>query len=57
VRKNIIFKKEVIEMANVKMVQEEEAQGKTKQVYEDIKRTFGVLPNFFKVMGEQFRAP
>lgn len=38
-------------MANIKLVQEEEAQGKTKDIYEDIKNTFGLLPNFFKAMG------
>lgn len=38
-------------MANIKMVQETESQGKTKEIYEDIKKTFGTLPNFFKAMG------
>lgn len=38
-------------MANTKLVLEHEAQDKTKQIYEDIKKTFGILPNFFKAMG------
>lgn len=38
-------------MANIKLLQETEVQGKTKEIYEDIKKTFGALPNFFKAMG------
>lgn len=38
-------------MANIKLIQEEEAKGKTKEVYEDIKRNFGMLPDLFKAMG------
>ena len=38
-------------MANVKLVEEADAQGKTKEVYEDIKKTFGALPEPFKTMG------
>lgn len=38
-------------MANVKLLQETEVQGKTKEIYEDIRKTFGALPNFFKAMG------
>ena len=40
-------------MAVTKMVEEEEARGKTKQVYDDIKQTLGIdfVPNLYKVMG------
>ncbi len=38
-------------MANVKLVDEADARGKTREVYEDIKKTFGVLPALFKAMG------
>ena len=31
-------------------IQEEQATGKTKEIYEDIKNTFGMVPNLFKAM-------
>lgn len=33
-----------------KFIAEEEATGKTKQVYAEIKSTFGMVPNLFKAM-------
>lgn len=30
------------------LMHEEDATGKTKEVYEEIKNTFGMVPNFFK---------
>lgn len=40
-------------MAAIKMVDDEEATGRTKDVYADIKETFGIdfVPNLYKVMG------
>ena len=40
-------------MASIKMVEEEDATGRTKDVYADIKETFGInfVPNLYKVMG------
>lgn len=31
-----------------KLLDEQNAQGKAKEVYEDIQKTFGMVPNFFK---------
>lgn len=31
-----------------KLLSEEEAQGKAKEVLEEIKKTFGMVPNFFR---------
>lgn len=30
------------------LLHEQDAEGKAKEVYEDIQRTFGMIPNFFK---------
>jgi uncharacterized peroxidase-related enzyme len=30
------------------LIEEHEAEGKVKEVYEEIKKDFGVIPNFFK---------
>ena len=30
------------------LLDEQNAQGKAKEVYEDIQKTFGIVPNFFK---------
>lgn len=40
-------------MATIKLVQEEEAQGKVLELYTDIKETLGItfVPNIFKAMG------
>jgi alkylhydroperoxidase family enzyme len=40
-------------MAVIKMVEESEAAGRTKDVYADIKDTLGIdfVPNLYKVMG------
>ena len=40
-------------MAAIKMVEEEHATGRTKDVYADIKETFGIdfVPNLYKVIG------
>ncbi len=35
----------------IQLLSEEHATGKVKEVYEDIKQTFGMVPNLFKVMG------
>jgi hypothetical protein len=39
-------------MASVKMIAEEEAAGKTKEIYQDIRETLGIdfVPNMYKVM-------
>ncbi len=39
-------------MASIRMVPEEEATGKVKEVYDDIKATLGIdfVPNLYKVM-------
>ena len=39
-------------MASVSMISEEEATGKTKQVYEDIKASLGIdfVPNMYRAM-------
>lgn len=40
-------------MAAIKMLEEEEATGRAKVVYDDIKHTLGIdfVPNLYKVMG------
>ena len=38
-------------MANVKLIEESDAAGNVKEIYRDIKETFGVLPALFKAMG------
>jgi Carboxymuconolactone decarboxylase family. len=42
-------------MASIKMVSEEEASGKVKEVYEDIKSHLGIdfVPNLYKVMASK----
>ena len=42
-------------MASVKMIAEEEAAGKTKEIYQDIKETLGIdfVPNMYKVMASK----
>ena len=39
-------------MASVKLISEEEVEGKAKEVYEDIKSTLGIdiVPNMYKAM-------
>ena len=39
-------------MASIKMINEDEATGKTKKVYQDIKETLGIdfVPNMYMVM-------
>ena len=39
-------------MTTIKMIEEEEAEGKVKDVYAEIKETFGIdfVPNLYKVM-------
>ena len=42
-------------MAYIKMIAEDEAMGKTKEIYEDIKQTLGIdfVPNMYKVMASK----
>lgn len=42
-------------MASIKMISEDEATGKTKEIYEDIKETLGTdfVPNMYKVMASK----
>ena len=42
-------------MASIKMVPEEEATGKVKEVYEDIKSDLGIdfVPNLYRVMASK----
>ncbi len=42
-------------MASIKMVSEEEAGGKVKEIYEDIKSHLGIdfVPNLYKVMASK----
>jgi alkylhydroperoxidase/carboxymuconolactone decarboxylase family protein YurZ len=44
-----------INMASVKMISEDEATGKTKEIYQDIKETLGIdfVPNMYKVMASK----
>ena len=39
-------------MASIRMIPEEEAEGKVKAIYEDIKESLGIdfVPNLYKVM-------
>ncbi len=39
-------------MASIKMITEDEATGKVKDIYEDIKQEFGIdfVPNLYRVM-------
>ncbi len=39
-------------MASIKMIAEDEATGKVKDIYEDIKQEFGIdfVPNLYRVM-------
>ena len=42
-------------MAIIKMIAEDEATGKTKEIYEDIKQTLKIdfVPNMYKVMASE----
>ena len=42
-------------MASIKMIPEEEATGKVKKIYDDIKANLGIdfLPNLYKVMASK----
>lgn len=42
-------------MANIKMIAEDEAMAKTKEIYEDIKRSLNIdfVPNMYKVMASK----
>jgi alkylhydroperoxidase/carboxymuconolactone decarboxylase family protein YurZ len=42
-------------MASIKMIPEEEAIGKVKKIYEEIKETFGIdfVPNMYKIMAHR----
>ncbi len=42
-------------MASIKMISEEEASGKVKEIYEDIKMELGIdfVPNLYKVMASK----
>jgi len=42
-------------MASIKMISEEEATGKVKEIYEDIKTRLGIdfVPNLYKVMASK----
>ena len=42
-------------MASIKMIPEEEATGKVKEIYEDIKANLGIdfVPNLYKVMASK----
>ena len=42
-------------MASIKMIPEEKATGKVKDIYEDIKSTLGIdfIPNLYKVMASK----
>ncbi len=42
-------------MTSIKMVSEEEASGKVKDIYEEIKSKLGIdfVPNLYKVMGSK----
>ena len=50
-----IGKQEGIAMASIKMISEEEATGKVKEVYEEIKAQLGIdfVPNLYKVMASK----
>jgi alkylhydroperoxidase/carboxymuconolactone decarboxylase family protein YurZ len=42
-------------MASIKMIIEDEATGKTKEIYDDIKQALGIdfVPNMYKVMASK----
>ena len=40
-------------MAKTKLVDVEEAKGLTKEVYDDIQKNFGMIPNIFKAYGQR----
>ncbi len=42
-------------MTSIKMISEEEAAGKTKEIYMDIKETLGIdfVPNMYKIMAHK----
>ena len=42
-------------MASIKMISEEEASGKVKDIYEEIRSTLGIdfVPNLYKVMASK----
>jgi hypothetical protein len=46
-------------MAATKMIAEEEATGRVKEIYQDIKTAFGIdfVPNMYKVMSPNPRLP
>jgi alkylhydroperoxidase/carboxymuconolactone decarboxylase family protein YurZ len=43
------------EMASIKLINEDEATGKAKEIYEDIKKVLGIdfVPNMYKVMASK----
>ena len=47
-----IFNLEVTAMSSIKMIAEEEARGRVKEVYKEIKAQLGIdfVPNLYKVM-------
>jgi len=47
--------KGAITMASIKMIPEEKATGKVKDIYEEIKSTIGIdfVPNLYKVMASK----
>jgi len=51
----IKFKERKTTMASIKMIPEEEAEGKVKAVYEEIKSNLGIdfVPNLYKVMASK----
>jgi alkylhydroperoxidase/carboxymuconolactone decarboxylase family protein YurZ len=42
-------------MASIKMIIEDEAKGKTKEIYDDIKESLGIdfVPNMYKIMAHK----
>jgi len=42
-------------MASIKMINEDEATGKAKKIYDDIKESFGIdfVPNMYKAMAHK----
>ncbi len=42
-------------MASIKMINEDEATGKTKKIYDDIKESLGIdfVPNMYKIMAHK----
>jgi len=49
------LKKGETKMASIKMIPEEEATGKVKEIYEEIKANLGIdfVPNLYKVMASK----